>query len=1051
MMQILSGHSLTVSNRFQPETMSLQLTERTSTATMTLDEYAPTLAVGDWVRSDSGPGSGIVWRVRTVDTQFEKNTRTVTLEHAIATLKDKILFGEIKPADISGGTTATAEQAVSFILARQSDWVIGTMARTATKPYTFNGDSLFSALEMVSSTLTECVWEYDFSSYPFTLNMMAIDNDAASEMRMDRNIRTLKKSIDRSRMYTRFYPIGKNDLHLDSEYVSENEDLYGVISKTETDQSKETADELYDWAMERLNRHSHPLVTVTISGEDLSEATGEPLDSFTIGKYCRIPLPEFNTSIMERVSKLNYADVIHDPETVTVTLANEVPDVATIYKQEVTEKVSRGSRTHAKNGKDDHAWMVDTDDHIGLIAEAVAGEGADHDWSRVASVMVDGQGVHQRVQYTENQLVQAWSAIEMTESQITLEVANAVSNIHSVINQTASNIMLEVGRKNSVYSSWDNPSQSQDTQEGDIWIKTNGIRTYGKAGEYTWETLGGYAWADFYGSEIYVLDENGNWVLAGGDQLQNISRTLIDQTDDRIALITDGMSGDYAEFIQELGRIHSRVTSVEDGLSSTIEQTASMIRTAVWTANSELYSEIMQTQSMIRSEVANVESNIRSTITQTASGIWTEVGRKSTVFTQWGSPSGTKQTGDIWIKDNNIRKWQDMEANTWNALSEYKWSDFYGSIHYVWENGAWKEMSSQQLENINHAVQEVTDERISNIVEDMAGNYSEFVQEKNEIRSTVRNLSADLGSSIRQTASEIRSDVWAAKSSLYSSITQTASSIRMEVANTKSSLMSSITQTASQIRSEVTATKSSLSSSITQNANRIALVVDANGIKPASIVTAINNGASSVVISANHVQLDGYVSATNFSTVLANLSSAHIQRLYVDANIYGPNGLSLYTLGLMGVSLSSSGNTYTLKQQTLNGTETTIGTFSRAVSSWTMGWSNGVLTATANPQSQSCTTSIYQGTPSWSGKTVTIPILAVNSANPNVEVNTGRSVTATYSGGGGSITGIGLISTQAGPSAVSGYTWSGSLSTSSGAMWLKIDLSSGDKVYYDVT
>ena len=34
----------------------------------------------------------------------------------------------------------------------------------------------------------------------------------------------------------------------------------------------------------------------------------------------------------------------------------------------------------------------------------------------------------------------------------------------------------------------------------------------------------------------------------------------------------------------------------------------------------------------------------------------------------------------------------------------------------------------------------------------------------------------------------------------------------------------------------------------------------------------------------------------------------------------------------------------------------------------------------------------------WSGKDVSIPILAVNSANPMLEVSTGRSVVATYSG-----------------------------------------------------
>lgn len=1072
MMQLLSGHSLTIANRFQPETMSVQLTERTSTATMTLDENAPALAVGDWVRADSGPGSGIVWRVRTIDTQYEKNTRTVTLEHVIASLKDKILFGEIKPENISGGTTATAEQAVSFILSQQSDWVIGTMDRTATKPYTFNGDTLFSALEIVSSTLTECVWEYSFASYPFTLNMKAIDNNAASEMRMDRNIRTLKKSVDRSRMYTRFYPIGRNDLHITGDYVSQNENIYGVISKTETDQSKETESELYDWAVQRLDRHCNPLVTVTISGEDLSEATGEPLDSFTIGKYCRIPLPEFSTTIMERVSKLNYPDVIHDPETVTVTLANEVPDVATIYKQEVTEKASRSSRVGATKSKDDHAWMVDTDTHIGLVAEAVAGEGADHDWSRVAAVMVDGEGVHQRVQYTENQIVQAWSAIEATESQITMEVANAVSGLQTVITQTADSIMLEVGTKNSVYSQWDNPSQSINTQQGDIWIKTNGIRTFAKAGEYTWDTLGGYAWADFYGAEIYVLDENGEWVLAGGDQLQNMTRSLLVQTDDRIGLITDGMSGEYGEFIVELGRIHSRVTNVEEGLASTIEETASMIRSAVWTANSEMYSEILQTQSMIRSEVANSESNIRTTITQTASGIWAEVGRKATTYVQWTDPSSnnTIYDGDIWIKTNKMRTYNEMGAKSWNALSGYKWSDFYGSLHYVWTDNAWRLMSSEQLENINHAYSEQTETRFKRVVEDMNGNYSEFLQEKNQIRSTVRNLSEDLGSSIQQTASIIRSDLWAANSTIYSSIEQTQSYIRSEVANTNSGLRSVILQTASQIRGEVASSVSSIRSSITVESDRISLVVEGTGanahIKPASIVTAINNGASSVVISANHIDLDGYVKATQLTTNWLSTKIADISTVtgntFSLANCYagtfkfrsssgsGYSYTDFKDLFVTSLSISSSGNQYTLTAKNANANTVSTVNFSRAVSSWTMGWSNGALTAVANPQSQACTSVIYQGAASWSGKTVTIPILSINSSNPYLEVSTGLSVTATYSGGGGSISGIGLISTQAGPSAVSGYTWSGTLSKSSGDMWLKIDLSNGEKLYYDV-
>jgi len=420
MMILLNGHSLTAKNQFQPERMSLQLTERTSTASMTLSMDAPSMAVGDWLRSEDGPAAGIVWRVKSIDTQYDRNTRTVNLEHVIQALKDIILFGETKTENISGGATATADQTIRYILSRQKDWKLGAVERNPSKPYSFNGDDLYSALETVCSTMTECVWDYNFNSYPFTLNLRAINDTVASEMRTDRNIKTLRMTVDRTRMYTRFYPIGKDDLHIAGDYVGKNESKYGIICKTETDQSKETEGELRDWATERLNRHCDPIVTVTISGMDLSEATGEPLDSFKIGRYCRVPLPEFDTTINERVSKLSYTDVIHDPVNVTITLANELPDIANIIKRDIAESGSGGSggRAAAKNAKEDHAWMVDTDDHIGLVAEAVAGEGADKDWSRVASVMVDGEGIHQRVVHTEEGIVDHEARIEVTEDSI---------------------------------------------------------------------------------------------------------------------------------------------------------------------------------------------------------------------------------------------------------------------------------------------------------------------------------------------------------------------------------------------------------------------------------------------------------------------------------------------------------------------------------------------------------------------------------------------------------------------------------------------------------
>jgi phage minor structural protein len=447
MITLLNGHSLAARDRFMPERMGLQLSERQSTATLTLGPDAPVLGVDDWLKAEDGPGAGIVWRVKTIDEQFDKKTRTVTVEHVIQALRDRLMFGEVKTKDISGSSSATAKQAVQYILNRQGDWVLGGIEFDVSNPYNFNGDDLFSALETVTGSLDSAIWEYDMAAYPFKLYIRKMSDTVMSEMRSDRNIKTLKKTIDRSRMYTRHYPIGKNNLHIDGDYVSKNENLYGIICKTETDQGKDTKEKLKAWAEERLKKHCEPYVTVSISGLELAEATGEALDRFTIGSMCRVPLPEFSTTITERVNKLSYSDVINMPMEVTVTLANEVQDIATILNEQ-NASGGAGGRAGAKNDEEDHAWMVDTTDHIGLVAEAVAGEGADKDWSRVASVMVDGEGIHQRVTKTEKDVLTAFSEIDVNENLIRLETQKRTEGD----NYLSGKISVEAGKISQIVS-----------------------------------------------------------------------------------------------------------------------------------------------------------------------------------------------------------------------------------------------------------------------------------------------------------------------------------------------------------------------------------------------------------------------------------------------------------------------------------------------------------------------------------------------------------------------------------------------------------------------
>ena len=510
-------------------------------------------------------------------------------------------------------------------------------------------------------------------------------------------------------MYTRFYPIGKDDLHLSDYAVDKNTGTYGIIGKVDTDASIETEEELRRWASERLEDHAEPTVTIDVEGLDLADATGEELDRMWLGYCCRIPLQEFGTSIVERIVGLTFPDKLRQPEVVKVTLSNNRTDLTKILAESM-KSTGKGGRTSAKQSKEDHAWFEDTDDHVAMCAEAIIGRSANGvDWKRFSSIIVDGEGIHQRVVKTEGDVVTAFTQIDLNEQRILMEAERA------------------------------------------------------------------------YGAE---------------------------------------------------SKLSGRITVEADRITSEVQNRISE------------------------------QNQLSSRITQTATAIQTEVNARILGETQ-----------------------------------------------------------------------------------------------------------------------------------LDSRITQTANKIDMEV-------------------TRATTAEGNLSGRITVEAGKISQIVSAVGsdgqVTAASICLAINNGGSSATINADKIYLLGQtiantITANYIDSKISTLATLHAKDISANSitagvNLYLPNGLSVYTQGLWTISLSQEGNTYTLKQTTLNGTESTVGTFSRAVTSWTMGWSGGTFSAKANPQNQSCSTQIVQGSVSWDGNNATVPIEGIDSDNPGYQYFTGRNVLVDASG-----------------------------------------------------
>ena len=558
--------------------------------------------------------------------------------------------------------SCTAQQAVTYILSYSSDWTLGSFSYgSVSAPYKFDGDTLYDALEKVTDSLDDAWWSYDLTSYPFKLNITTKPSGVACELRPDRNLASLTKTIDRTGMYTRFYPIGKDDLHITGNYVSRNESLYGAISKVEVDQSLETEAELIAWANERLSKHAEPKVTVTADGLEIADATGEALDSLTLGRICRIPLHEFSTVIEERIVELEYQDAVHAPEIVRITMANTHEDIAKIIADEIKNGAGPsggGGRGAARQDKEDHAWFEDTDTYVAMVAEGIVGidpETGEPDWARLSEIIVSGEGIDERVTVAHNDIVEAQSAITINENAITSEVLrassaegllrseivqtasmirsevhNTLSEFYTAIIQTASSIVIRTGTDTKTFHQSTAPEGTQEDPlvDGDVWFAAEGQFTWADAEDKSWLDDSSFNWGTLKETDIHRYDGvNNEWVkvLDGKALMQDTkyeqNRDYIRMVAGRVDVANHEVQSFRTEFQTQAEQIKSTVTEQVNGAYSSIRQTATEIRSEVHSASSGIYSSISQTASQIRLEVRNTVSGLSSRITQTANKV----------------------------------------------------------------------------------------------------------------------------------------------------------------------------------------------------------------------------------------------------------------------------------------------------------------------------------------------------------------------------------------------------------------------------------------------
>ena len=266
-------------------------------------------------------------------------TRTLSLEHALCTLRDTVI-----PAQ---GFTGSVAECLARLLSQQDvpRWALGEVdaAEDLTVIFATEYIDLLSAVEALVGLLPEgYALAFDQSASPWLLHLRKLTDTPDCEGRLRRNLQSVRIETDSSRLCTRVYPFGaeleEGRITLMPLSGSDHADApeqasLGVISRTFESDLIFDVPTLQEVALRYLDLHAQPETTIVLAATELSLITGEPLDRFLPGKLCRLCLPTLGLTLMERIIAVDKPDVCAAPGQATVTLSNR------LRQQTVTEEI----------------------------------------------------------------------------------------------------------------------------------------------------------------------------------------------------------------------------------------------------------------------------------------------------------------------------------------------------------------------------------------------------------------------------------------------------------------------------------------------------------------------------------------------------------------------------------------------------------------------------------------------------------------------------------------------------------------------------------------
>jgi phage minor structural protein len=363
----LLDSSLKEVKRLRPVQMSVNLEiVPLSTASMTLLKD-DTVTARSFVEIYTSIGSVGIFRVRAPQESYGDETITVECEHAITEVADYLIKEDYEKA-------MNAQTAMKTLFSHYKGklWKLGSLTNlSGTVNVIASYNTVLEAMLAILDQQRDLMMTFDFTTSPWTINFTKKGTVVAAEGRLSRNVKSAKVTYDDSNLCTRVYADGltgtKDNVygHIDASTLSK----YGVVEKTVS--GSDNKDDTTRAAKAFLNDNKEPKVSVEIDAADLSLITGEPLDTFELGKLCRLALPDDDVTIEQHITSLSWDDVFNNEESIHVTLAAK-KDTVLSFLHDVETSGGRGggsaSRKTDKNKKEYTTKFEQTDRSIEMVA-----------------------------------------------------------------------------------------------------------------------------------------------------------------------------------------------------------------------------------------------------------------------------------------------------------------------------------------------------------------------------------------------------------------------------------------------------------------------------------------------------------------------------------------------------------------------------------------------------------------------------------------------------------------------------------------------------------